>query len=108
MQKNPRDSHHNKSQPTLLRKYQQLTSPLLDMETQKANEATKSQLRTNMPVRLNALQSNNHKIINPHSLSNFAEVKAQSIIYRIPEFSTPEVNYEVSEKIKSKMTTIKN
>lgn len=39
---------------------------------------------------------------------SFAELKASSIIYNIPEFSPPEINYEIAQKLREKINTIKS
>lgn len=38
----------------------------------------------------------------------FSQLKANAILYQIPEFSTPEINYEVADQIKTKVESMKN
>lgn len=39
--------------------------------------------------------------------STFADLKASAIIYNVPEFSPPEINFEVAQKLKEKINCIK-
>lgn len=56
----------------------------------------KDELKNNVSMKLDCIKNRNVKNYNFERHSQYSELKADSILYKIPEFSTPEINYEVS------------
>ena len=87
----------------LLRKYHQLTSPLVSLNTSKRQEGAKEELRKNASLRLNAMRNGKTSVYSLEGSDSMADLKASAAVYQIPEFSVPEVNFEVVDRIKSKV-----
>jgi hypothetical protein len=90
-----------------LQRYHNLTSPLVALQAAQQQESLKQEFRNNASMRLEHIKNRSSKIYALDSNSQ-AELKASSILYQIPEFSTPEVNYQVAEHIRKKVEEIKN
>ena len=103
----------NKSPPQLssrtetLQRYHSMTSPLVQLQALQKQESLKQELRNNASMRLDHIKNRNSKLyaIDTNSQN---ELKASAILYQIPEFSSPEVNFQVAEEIKKKVEEIKN
>lgn len=54
-------------------------------------------------MRLDCIKNRGSKVYALDTSITFPELKAAATLYQIPEFSVPEVNFEVSEQIKRKV-----
>lgn len=54
-------------------------------------------------MRLDCIKNRGCKFFALDASQSFPELKAAATLYRIPEFSVPEVNFEVSEQIRKKV-----
>jgi len=78
------------------------------MHTVKQQECLKDELKNNVNTKLENIKNRGSKLYALDTSLSFSELKASSILYQIPEFSTPEINYEVADQIKRKVEEMKN
>jgi Ni,Fe-hydrogenase maturation factor len=58
-------------------------------------------------MKLDCIKNRNSKVYALDASQSFSELKAAATLYQIPEFSVPEVNFEVSEQIRKKVDEAK-
>jgi hypothetical protein len=93
---------------SLLSKYRQLTSPIVSLHTLKRQDGLKDELKNNITTKLENIKGHGSKLYALDTSLSFAQLKASTVLYQIPEFSTPAVNYEVADHIKLKVEQMKN
>lgn len=54
-------------------------------------------------MKLDCIKNRGSKIYAVDNSLSYAELKAGATLYQIPEFSVPEVNFEVSDQIRKKV-----
>lgn len=73
----------------ILKKYHQLTSPLVSLQSAKRQELMKDELRQNVSMKLDCIKNRGSKIYALDNTISYSNLKAGAVLYQIPEFSTP-------------------
>jgi hypothetical protein len=68
----------------ILKKYHQLTSPLVSMQSVKKQEVMKEELRHNVSMKLDCIKNRGSKVYALNSSISFSELKAGATLYQIP------------------------
>ena len=63
----------------------------------------KDELRRNVSMKLDCIKNRGSKIYALDNTISYSDLKAGAVLYQIPEFSTPEVNFEVSDQIRKRV-----
>lgn len=92
---------------SILKKYHQLTSPLVSLQAVKRQDTMKEELRQNVSMKLDCIKNRGSKLYALDTTLSYPQLKAAASLYQIPEFSAPEVNFEVSEQIRKKVEEAK-
>ena len=80
----------------------------MSLQASKKQDSAKDELKKNASMRLNAIKSGKTSVYSLEGQTSMTDLKASAAVYHIPEFSVPEVNFEVADKIKSKVEETKN
>jgi hypothetical protein len=74
---------------SILRKYHQMTSPLVSLQSAKRQDHLKEELKHNASMRLDCIKNRGSKVFALNASQSFSELKAAATLYQIPEFSVP-------------------
>ncbi len=74
---------------SILRKYHQMTSPLVSLQSVKRQDHLKEELKHNASMRLDCIKNRGSKVFALDASQSFSELKAAATLYQIPEFSVP-------------------
>jgi hypothetical protein len=103
-------SHRSGSKENINTSYYDLTSPLSNLEKAKQKSLLKSSIHNSFTGKIKMYSQNDLANLPKTSLKsdpNYINLKAGSQVYKLPEFTVPEINYEISQAIKQKTSEIK-
>jgi hypothetical protein len=76
-----------------MQRYHSMTSPLVPLSAAQQQDHLKQELRLNASMRLDCIKNRSSKVYALDSSTSNSDLKAGAILYQIPEFSVPEVNF---------------